>query len=50
MGFSDTVYIRGASMLTGIEGIGGYMPYEINLLGGRNLKQLILGSSTIVNT
>lgn len=50
MGFSDTVYIRGASMLTGISGIGGYMPYEINLSGGRNLKQLILGSSTIVNT
>ena len=50
MGFSDTVYIRGASMLTGITGIGGYMPYEINLSGGRNLKQLILGSSTIINT
>jgi len=50
MGFSDTVYIRGASMLTGITGIGGYMPYEINLSGGRNLKQLILGSPTIVNT
>ena len=50
MGFSDTVYIRGASMLTGITGIGGYMPYEINLSGGRNLKKLALGSSTIVNT
>ena len=50
MGFSDTIYIRGASMLTGVEGIGGYMPYEINLSGGKNLKSLILGSSTIVNT
>lgn len=50
MGFSDTVYIRGASMLTGITGIGGYMPYEINLSGGRNLKQLALGSPTVINT
>lgn len=45
VGFSDTVYIEGGTMLTDIGDISKFYPYELQLQNATGLKKLTLGSS-----
>lgn len=45
VGFSDTVYIAGGTMLTDIGDISKFRPYELQLQNATGLKKLIIGSS-----
>ncbi len=47
VGYSDTIYIAGGSLLTDIGDISKYHPYEIQLQNATSLKQLTLGSAEI---
>lgn len=44
VGFSDTVYIAGGTMLTDIGDISKFRPYELQLQNATGLKKLTIGS------
>lgn len=46
IGYSDTIYIAGGTLLTDIGDISKLCPYEMQLQNAVNLKRLIVGSST----
>ena len=45
VGYSDSVYIGGGSLLTDIGDLSKYHPYEVQLQNATSLKRLILGSN-----
>lgn len=45
VGFSDTVYIAGGTMLTDIGDISKFRPYELQLQNATGLKKLTIGSA-----
>lgn len=45
VGFSDTVYIAGGTLLTDIGDISKFKPYELQLQNATGLKKLTIGSS-----
>ena len=45
VGFSDTVYIAGGTLLTDIGDVSKFKPYEVQLQNATGLRRLILGSS-----
>ena len=49
VGNTDTIHIGGASALTDIGDISKFEPYNLDVSGGINLKNLVIGSN-IVNT
>lgn len=48
-GATDGIYIAGASILTSIGDISKFAPYQLVFSRATNLKELLLGSSTVVN-